>query len=158
MSKPISGGGALQNGDSSLGDAAKRLGNLDRSQRRMLSYSGGQEVSEIVAICDQRRVLPVSDSSIQAFNGSTGIHVRHERGSSLCAPQRHSAAHISVYFPGPDCERSEIKPDTESGVRIRGILLSDGVLHLSPVDGQMEATVDALALCQECELSLQGSG
>ena len=39
-------------------------------------------------------------------------------------------------------------------VRILEILLSDGVLHLLPVNGQMEATIDALVSCQECELSL----
>ena len=31
-----------------------------------------------------------------------------------------------------------------------GNLLSDGVLDLSPVDGQMEATIDALTSHQEC--------
>ena len=176
MSKPISGGGALQNGDYG-GDAMKQLGNLDRYQRRILSCSGGQEVSEISAICDRRCVVPVLGSSVQAFNRPTGFHVCNEQGSGICAPERYSAAHISgrlitsvagsskatagydlhsgcVCSPGPDCEPSEFEPDTESGVCILGNLLSDGVLHLSPIDRQMEATIDTLASRQECELSL----
>ena len=60
----------------------------------------------------------------------------------------------SVCSPGPDCECFEIEPDTKSGVRILGNLLSDSVLHMPPVNEQMEATFDALASCQEYELSL----
>ena len=60
----------------------------------------------------------------------------------------------SVCSSGPDCEHCEIEPDTNAGVCILGNLLSDSVLHLSPIDGQMEAIIDALVSCQECELSL----
>ena len=116
--------------------------------------------------------MPVSGSSVQAIDSPTGLHTCHERGSSLCAPERYLAAHTSVQlatavavlpassaghivhagtvcFPRPDCELSKIEPDAESAVRILG-----NFLHLSPMDRQMEVTLGALVSCQACELCL----
>ena len=55
-----------------------------------------------------------------------------------------------VCLPGPDCKLSQIEPDFPSGFRILGDILSDSVLHLVPVNGQMEVTIDTPASLQEC--------
>ena len=46
----------------------------------------------------------------------------------------------------------------QSGVHIFGNSFSDDMLHLSPVDGQIEVAIDAVVPCQEFELSLRGRG
>ena len=57
-------------------------------------------------------------------------------------------------FLGIDCEFHKIEPDTQSGIHILGKLLSDGTLHLSPIDRQVDMIIDALASHQEFRLSL----
>ena len=66
---------------------------------------------------------------------------------STTAPAGHDVHARAVCIPGADCEFPEIKPDTQSGIHILGNLLSDGTLHLSPIDRKVEATVDALGSC-----------
>ena len=53
-------------------------------------------------------------------------------------------------LPEPDCKFPKIEHDSSSGFCVFVNLLSDGVLHLSPVDGHVEAAIDALVSCQQC--------
>ena len=122
-------------------------------------------------ICDRRCVIPVSGSTVWAFKSPFDFH------AVACAPEKYPAAHLlgrlatvvagstaasaghdiharTVCIPGTECELSKIEPDAKSGVRILGNSLSDSTLHLLPIDGQVEAAIDALASCQEFELSL----
>ena len=82
------------------------------------------------------------------------VHWSLLRAMLPAASAGHDVHAETVCFPGPDCELSKIEPDAKSGVCILGNLLSDGVLHLSPVNREVEATLGALASCQECQLSL----
>ena len=119
-------------------------------------------------------VLPFS---LQSFNSPSGFHACNERDGGICTPKRCSAAHIPgrlatlvagssastaghdvhagpLCLPRPDRKHLKVEPDPKSGVHILGNLLSVGSLHLSPIDGQMKVTIDALASLQACNLSL----
>ena len=99
-------------------------------------------------------------SEVAAYAHLKGIrlHISGRLTTAVARPTAASAGHDvhagTVCIPGPDCELSEIEPDTESGVCVLGNSLSDSTIHLSPLDGQVEAAIDTVASCQEFKLSL----
>ena len=153
------------------GDATSQLGNLNRPGRHVLSHFRGQEFTEIFMLRSREQALSVQGSAIRTINSSAGLHLGHGRGCRICAPARCPVAHISgrlatpisgrnpaskghtvppgsMCLPRPIGEFSEVKPGSHEGVCVSRDILPNDPFHLSPVDGQMEEIVGALAPIQ----------
>ena len=88
-------------GDSSLRSGlAKvgRLGNFNRSYRRLLPHQDSQVLQEVAPFCVERSGLSVSGPAVRSLSRSLGVHPHCERALPVCSEQRHSHHYLDDWL------------------------------------------------------------